>query len=76
MHIEFGRNDLPREAIRAIYNSTCQEMCEGIGIKDFTIAYSRPKNIKDLVTKAKLHMAPGKEASKYYTGELSAEREL
>ena len=75
MHIEYGRNDLPRKAVRAIYNSTCREMCEGIGIKHFTVAYSRPKNIKDLVTKAKLHMAPGKEASKYYLGELSAERE-
>ena len=62
--------------MRAIYNATCREMCEGIGIKDFTIAYSHPKNIKDLVTKAKLHMAPGKETSKYYAGELSAEREL
>ena len=76
MHIEFGRNDLSRKSVRAIYNATCREMCEGIGIKDFTVAYSRPKNIKDLVTKAKLHMAPGKEASKYYMGELSAEREL
>ena len=76
LHFEYGRNDLPRNIIRSIYNMTCKEMCEGIGLKDLTIAYSRPKNIKDLVTKAKLHMAPGKEASKYYLGELSAEREL
>ena len=34
-------------------------------------AYSRPKNIKDSMTKAKLHQAPGREASKYYSGELS-----
>ena len=73
MYIKYGRNDLPRKAICAIYDYTCREMCEGIGIKHFTVAYSRPKNIKDLVTKAKLHMAPGKEASKYYLGELSAE---
>ena len=32
------------------------------------IAYSRPPNIKDVLTKAKLHQAPGKEASKYYSG--------
>jgi len=75
MHIEYGRNDLPRKVVRAIFDLTCKEMCEKIGIRDFTIAYSRPKNIKDLVSKSKLHMAPGKEASKYYTGELSAERE-
>ena len=39
------------------------------------MSWNSPKNIKDLVSKSKLHMAPGKEASKYYTGELSAERE-
>ena len=76
MHIEYGRNDLPRNVVRAIFDLTCKEMCEKIGMCDFTIAYSRPKNIKDLVTKAKLHMAPGKEASKYDMRKLSAEREL
>ena len=75
MHIECGRNDLPRKVVRSIFDLTCKEMCKKIGIDNFTIAYSRPKNIKDLVTKSKLHMAPGKEASKYYMGELSAERE-
>ena len=75
MHIEYGRNDLPRKVVRAIFDLTCKKMCEKIGIHYFTIAYSRPKNIKDLVSKSKLHMAPGKEASKYYSGELSAERE-
>ena len=75
MHIEYGRNDLPRKAVRSIYDSTCRKMCEKIGIKNFTIAYSRPKNIKDLITRAKLHMTPGKEASKYFSGELSAKHE-
>ena len=75
MHIEYGRNDLPRKVVRSIFDLTCKEMCEKIGIDNFTSAYSSPKNIKDLVTKSKLHMAPGKEASKYYIGELSAERE-
>jgi hypothetical protein len=31
-----------------------------------TTACSLTKNIKDIVTKAKLHQAPGVEASKYY----------
>ena len=75
MHIEYGRNDLPRKVVRAIFDLTCKKMCEKIGIRYFTIAYSRSKNIKDLVSKSKLHMAPGKEASKYYSGELSAKRE-
>ena len=64
MHIEYGRNHLPRKVVRSIFDLTCKEMCAKIGIDNFTIAYSRPKN-----------MAPGKEASKYYMGELSAERE-
>jgi len=75
-HAEYGRNDLSRRAIRSIFDDTCREMCESIGITQFTVAFSRPKNIKDYVTKAKLHMAPGKEASKYYSGELLAEREV
>jgi len=75
-HAEYGRNDLSRRAIRSIFDDTCREMCESIGITQFTVAFSRPKNIKDYVTKTKLHMAPGKEASKYYTGELLTEREV
>ena len=47
--IEFGRNDIPREAVRAIYNSTCREICEGIGIKDFTPSPTpAPKTFKIL----------------------------
>ena len=66
MHTEYGRNDLPRKVVCSIFDLTCKEMCAKIGINNFTIAYSRPNNIKDLVTKSKLHMVPGKEASKYY----------
>ena len=43
MHIEYGRNDLSRKVVRAIFDFTCKEMCEKIGIYDFTIAYSRSK---------------------------------
>ena len=74
-HAEYGRNDLSRRAIRSIYDDTLRDRLESFGIKQLTIAFSRPKNIKDYVTKAKLHMAPDKEASKYYSGELTAERE-
>ena len=60
MHIEYGRNDLPRKFVRSIFDLTCKEMCRDIGIEHFTIAYSRPKNVKDLVTKSKLRMVSGK----------------
>ena len=74
--MEYGQNDLPWKAVRDIYDSTCREAFEELGIKRFVIAYSRSSNIKDLVTRPKLYQAPGQEASKYYLGELSAEREL
>ena len=70
--MEYGQKDLPRKAVREIYDSTCREVFEGFGIKRFITAYSRSNNIKDLVTRAKLHQAPGCEASKYYLGELAA----
>ena len=70
--MEYSRNDLPQKVVRLIYNATCKVNFESLGITQMTTAYSRAKNIRDLVTKAKLHQAPGKEASKYYSGELSA----
>ena len=72
-HMEYHTNDIPKTQVRALYDHYCKSTFEGLGIKQFTVAYSRPPNIKDSVTKAKLHQAPGKEASKYYSGELSNE---
>ena len=72
LHWEYHPNDISRKNVRAIYNDTCKELFEdALGIKQTTIAYSRPKNLKDVLTKAKLHQAPGREASKFYSGELS-----
>ena len=71
--MEYHTNDIPKTQVRALYDHYCKSTFEGLGIKQFTVAYSRPPNIKDSVTKAKLHQAPGKEASKYYSGELSNE---
>lgn len=71
LHWVYHPNDIPRHRIRAIYDSCCGEIIkEEVGIEKMIIAYSRPPNIKDTLTKAKLHQAPGKEASKYYSGEL------
>ena len=73
IHMEFHPNDIPRKYIRAIYDNTCKDVFESVlNIHQFTTAYSRPRNIRDLLTKAKLHQAPGKPISKYYTGELSS----
>ena len=42
-----------------------------LDITKLTIPYSKPQNLKDAITKAKLvHQASGREASKFYSGEL------
>ena len=50
LHMEYGQNDLPRKAVREIYDSTCREVFEEMGIKKFVIAYSRSNNIKEVMT--------------------------
>jgi len=73
LHFEYHKNDIPKSRVRAIYDKNCKELLSTrLGIKQLTIAYSRPKNIKDTITKAKLHQAPGHEASKYYSGEQTS----
>ena len=72
-HMEYHTNDIPKTQVRALYDHYCKSTFKGLGIKQFTAAYSRLPNIKDSITKAKLHQAPGKETSKYYSGELSNE---
>ena len=71
IHLEFHPNDISRNAVREIYDRHCKEVFEKtLGIQQVTVAYSRAPNIKDTLTRAKLHQAPGKPASKYYEGEL------
>ena len=61
----------PKKDIRALYDLHCKEILTSIGIKKFIIAYHAAPNLNSLTTKAKLIQEPGKEASKYYEGELS-----
>ncbi|KAL7537099.1 hypothetical protein ACHAWF_010405 [Thalassiosira exigua] len=71
LHLQFRYNDIPWKVIQVIYDDTCHEKFFWLlGIKQATVAYSRPKNIQESLTRAKLHQAPGKPASKYYSGEL------
>ena len=71
LRMEYSRNDLPRKEVRSIYDAICKVNFECLGITQMTTAYSHAKNMRDHVAKAKLHQTPGKEASKYYLGELS-----
>jgi hypothetical protein len=56
IHIEYHPEDIPRKRVQALYQLHLGEVQP-------TIAYSRPKNIGDLITKAKLHQAPGQTSS-------------
>ena len=71
--MEYHTNNIPKKAVRALYDHYCKSIFKGLGIKKFTADYSRQPNIKDYVTKAKLNQAPGKEASKYHLRELTNE---
>ena len=67
LHYEYHPSGMPRGEIRQIYQSTCGELLEScLGIKQMTVAYSRPKNVRDVLVRAKLHQAPGHGASTYF----------
>ena len=70
-HMEFHPGDIPRRDVRKIYTDTCEEIFKDrLDIEKFTIAYSRPKTIGSVITKAQLFEVEGREVSKYLTGEL------
>ena len=72
IHWEYHQRDVPKREIRALYNLHLKDLVEKwLDVKQTVVCYSRPKNIRDYVTKAKLHQAPGREISKFYTGELT-----
>jgi len=70
-HMEFHPGDIPRHKIRQIYSKECEATFKAeIGIEQFTMAYSRPKTVGNIIAKAKLFETPGREVSKFITGEL------
>ena len=71
IHLQYHPDDISRQRVRTIYDATCGDLfSRELGIGRPTIAYSRPPNIGDKITQAKLHQAPGKPAS-YYLGEYN-----
>ena len=67
IHWEYHPNDIPRRLIRRLYNKHLAEiLMDNLGYNQLTVAYSRPKNLRELLTKAKLYEVPGLEASTYY----------
>ena len=71
LHWQYHPNDIPRNRLRAIYDTTCKNVIEHVlDITKLVVAFSKPPNLKEAITKAKLHQASGREASKFYSGEL------
>ena len=72
LHIEYHPNEIPRKKIRELWNKNCVELLSktvaegGLGIEKTIIAYSRPKNLKDVLQSAKLYQHPGKEVSTFF----------
>ena len=64
LHFQFHKNGISRLQIREEFENTLGSICkEELGITRTIVAFSRPKNIGDFVTQAKLYEAPGKLAS-------------
>ncbi|KAL7554563.1 hypothetical protein ACHAWF_018021, partial [Thalassiosira exigua] len=72
IHLEYHPNNFPQRRVREIYDLHCKDLfANKLGIEQTTVAFSKHRNLQAALTKAKLHQPAGKEASKYYSGELS-----
>ena len=70
IHFEYHRNDIPRSRVRALYDHHCKDLFQRtLGIQQLIVAYSRPLNLQELLTKAKLHQASGQEVSTFMGGQ-------
>ena len=72
LHLQYHPDDIPRREVQELYQEHCGELFQRLlNIDRPTIAYSRPPNLGEFVTKAKLHQAPERTASRIL-GELEA----
>ena len=64
LHFQYHKDGISRQQIRAEFENILGPICKDeLGITRTIVAFSRPKNIGDFVTRTKLHEAPGKSAS-------------
>ena len=71
LHFEYNKYDIPRKEMRKIWTDTCSLLEEekkdgGLGIKRVICAYSRPRNLRDLLQSTKLHELSNHEVSTYF----------
>ena len=77
MHIPYHPKDISRKHIRDVYDGTCKKALQCIHndetdgklkIDNFTIAYSRPSNLRDLLCPSKLVETEEHNVAKYAKG--------
>ena len=71
LHFEYNKYDIPRKEVRKIWADTCslleaEKKDGGLGIKRVICAYSRPRNLRDLLQSTKLHELANHEVSTYF----------
>ena len=69
LHFVYDKYDIPGHVIQKLHQEHCSTFEKTLGLLPPRICYSRPKNIRDLATQARLHEPPGKPAS-YFMGEF------
>ena len=65
LHLEYHPCDIPRREVRRLYDKYCGGIERFLGLETLTITYSRPKNLGDIATQARLFEAPEQQASTY-----------
>ena len=62
LHFEYHPEDVPRLLIRKLYYKHLGKFEDELGLASPKIAYSRPTNLGEIASQAKLHEAPGRDA--------------
>ena len=66
--MEYHPRDTSRKRVREIFKAKCEKvLTEELDIELYTVAYSRPKNIRDILCSGRLYQAPGCTVSNYIT---------
>ena len=64
IHLQYHPDDISQRQVRLLYDEHLDDhFSNTLGVERAIVAYSRPKNIGDYVTQAKLHQTPGNTAS-------------
>ena len=64
IHLQYHPEDITRQQLRQLYDDHLGQLFEQeLGTQRLVIAYSRPRNIDEYVTQAKLHEAPERPSS-------------